>query len=244
MTATISPAPATSTSTAASTATSIAADDRLAALFAQRAEWVGREAVRPAESTDDDRVALVVLRGFDLRDLVAGARAFAAGLDAREAARWRWSWTATRFLFGNPANLTGRTPVRMTAPGGSCAWLGPCSPAHVPGVARLLKPVTGTLPDLRPTTLIRGRGRPRELHIATRGLSLVDYLVHLHHTLAEAVLCGRLGADEALRLQHRPDVEPTAAAGEPAYARVHHPHGDTSRLRLFTWLAPAPLDAP
>lgn len=221
-----------------------ALEHRLATLFAQRAAWVGRETVRPAELTDDDRVALVVLCRFDLLDMVAGARAFAAGLDAQEGARWRRTWTATRFLFGNPANLTGRTPVRVIGPGGSCAWLGLYPPDHTPGRARLLKPLTGTPPGLPPTLSIPGHGTPRALYVATRGLSLVDYLVHLHHTLAEAVLSGRLGAEDALRLHHRPDIEPTVAVGEPAYARVHHPGADTARLRLFTWLAPDPQDAP
>jgi hypothetical protein len=219
-----------------------ALDDRLAALFAERAAWVGREAVRPAEMAEDERVALVVLCRFDLPDLVAGARAFAAGLDARDAAGWLHSWTATRFLFGIPANLTGSAQVRVTGPHGSCGWLGPCSPAHVPGTARLLKPVTGTLPVLPASVSIPGRGAPRALYLATRGLTLVDYLVHLHHTLAEAVLAGRLGAEDALCLHHRRDIEPAVAVGEPAYARVHHPDGDLARLRLYSWLSPTPLD--
>lgn len=231
------------TALTSATAPVTARGDRLAALFAQRAAWVGREPVRPAELTEEDRVALVVLCRFDLPDIVAGARAFAAGLDEQERADWRGSWTATRFLFGNPANLTGRAPVRVVAPGGSCAWLELCPPGRVPGRARLLKPLTGTLPALPPTVSIGGHGTPRALHLATRGLSLVDYLVHLHHTLAEAVLGGRLGPGDALRLHHRPDIEPSVTTGEPAYARVHHPDGDTARLRLFTWLAPDPQDA-
>ena len=223
--------------------TTAVADTRLAELFAARAAWVGREPVRPTEPTEDDRVALVVLCRFDLPDLVAGARAFAAGLDEREAAGWRRSWTATRFLFGIPANLTGSASMRVTGPSGNCGWLGPFSPVHVPGTTRLLKPVTGTLPDLPADLSVPGRGAPRELYLATRGLTLVDYLVHLHHTLAEAVLAGRLGAEDALRLHHRRDIEPAVAAGEPAYARVHHPDGDLS-LRLYSWLSPTPLDGP
>lgn len=232
------------TATAAEAASGTALEDRLAGLFAERAARIGRPAVRPAELTDEDRVALVLLCRFDLPELVAGARAFAAGLDPQEAARWLRSWTAARFLFGNPANLAARAPFRVTGSGGGCGWLGPCPPGHLPGPSRLLKPVTGTLPALPPTLSIPGRGAPRALYIATRGLSLVDYLVHLHHTLAEAVLTGRLGAEDALRLHHPRDIEPTVATGEPAYARVHHPDGDTARLRLFTWLAPTPRDEP
>jgi Family of unknown function (DUF6182) len=220
------------------------ADDRLAVLFAERAAWVGRDPVRPAEMTDDDRTVLVVMCRFDLVDFVTGVRAFTAGLGAEEADRWRRSWTGTRFLFGNPANLTGRARARVTAANGASAWLGPYPSAHLPGLARLLKPVTGTLPDLPPTLSVPGQAPPRLLYIATSGLSLVDYLVHLHHTLAEAVLGGQLGADDALQLHHRPDIEAAVANDEPAYARVHHRDGDTARLRLFTWLAPPPLETP
>lgn len=213
----------------------------LAALFARRAAWVGRPPVKPTESTVDDRIALVVMSRFDLSGLAPRARSFAAGLDAEEAGGWRRSWTGTRFLFGNPANLTGRARARVTAVGGGSAWLGPFHPEHLPGPARLLKPVTGTLPPLPDTLDLPGHGRPRRLFVATRGLSLAGYLVHLHHTLAEAVLGGVLGAGEALRLHHRPDLD-AVASGEPAYARVHHPDGDTTRLRLFTWLAPSSLE--
>jgi hypothetical protein len=225
-------------------AVSTTADGHLAKLFAERAAWVGGDPVRPAQMTDDDRTVLVVMCRFDLVDFVTGVRAFTAGLDADEADRWRRSWTATRFLFGNPANLTGRTPARVMAANGGSAWLGPYPPTHLPGLARLLKPVTGTLPDLPPTLSVPGQGPPRLLYVATNGLSIVDYLVHLHHTLAEAVLGGRLGANDAVRLHHRPDIDAAVAAGEPDYARVHHPDRDTARLRLFTWLAPRPQETP
>ncbi|MEU3983401.1 DUF6182 family protein [Streptomyces sp. NPDC026672] len=209
--------------------------DRLAALFDERARLVA------GATTDTTSVtALVVLRGLDVVDLVRGARAFATGLTGAEGRTWLRSWTRTRFLFGNPQNLTDRAPARTVAPAGTAAWLGPHPSDHLPGVSRLLKPLTGSLPPLPRTLDVPGRagGPPRELRLATREVTLVKYLVHLHHTVAEAVLLGRLTVDEPLRLVHRPDLEPMSAPGSPGYARVHYAADNTSELRLYTSLAP------
>jgi hypothetical protein len=218
------------------------AQARLAELLAERVSWV-TGGTEPGAATADSTV-LVLLRALSLADLVHGARQFAAGLDAGEAAAWRRSWTRTRFLFGNPANVTPSSPARVVAPGGTAAWLGPFPDTRLPGLSRLLKPVSGRLPQL-PNDIDRdldggpdlpGTGRPRVLQIGVDGLSLVDYLVHLHHTLAEAVLLGRLRPDEPLRLSHRPALEADPTR-RPAYARVLPEPGDTGRLRLHTWLS-------
>ncbi|MEU9478089.1 DUF6182 family protein [Streptomyces sp. NPDC048191] len=211
------------------------AQDRLTSLFDERARLV-------AESGKDaDPVTtLVVLRSLDVHDLVHGVRAFAADLSAAEGRAWMGSWTRTRFLFGNPVNLTGRARARTVAPAGSAAWLGPCPAQHPPGVSRLLKPLTGSLPPLPAVLDIPGRaaGPPRELQLATGGLTLVGYLVHLHHTLAEAALLGRLGPGEPLRITHRLELDAHRAPGGPGYARVHHAADDSPALRLYASLAP------
>jgi len=216
-------------------ATAVLAQDHLAALFHERARLV-------AESTADTTpvTALVVLRSLDVADVVQGARAFAASLSRAEGLTWMRSWTRTRFLFGNPRNLTGRAPARIVAPAGTTAWLGPCPSEHLPGVSRLLRPLTGALPALPDTLDIPGRaGWPRrELQLATREVGLVGYLVHLHHTIAEASLLGRLGAAEPLRITHRPDLDVRSAHGSPGYARVHHAAHDSPLLRLYASLAP------
>jgi hypothetical protein len=218
---------------------------QLAELFADRAAWAGNG---PRRDEAREVTALVLLRSLDLAGLVQGARAFAASLDADEAAAWRGSWTKTRFLFGNPANLTERTPPRVVAGGGTAAWLGPYPAGRLPGLSRLLKPVTGVLPKLPGEVETGGPGGPagrdrfRELRIALRDLTLAGYLVHLHHTLAESVLLARLGRAEPLRLVHRPDIAITPGGAD--YARVHFAPGDPSALRLYTCLAPAGRPAP
>ena len=228
----------------------VAAPDqrRLAALFAQRAAWLGLDPQAPLPPGTGTTV-VVLLSRFDPGELVQGARRFVAGLSAAEAGAWQRSWTRARFLFGNPANLPGHTPPRCVGDSGALAWLGPYPAGRLPGVSRLLKPVTGRLPDL-PVELgvpalpgIPPSGSTRRLYLAVAGLSLVDYLVHIHHTIAEAVLLGRLRADEAVRLIHRPELaEPGYAepgSGEPGYARVHFAAPGQAKLRLYSWLTPA-----
>jgi hypothetical protein len=253
---------------------------RLAELFAARALRVGREPVTgPAPDGIAESPVLVLLRSLDLAGVVDGVRRFAGGLGPADSADWERSWTLTRFLFGNPANLAGLLPVRTVAPGGSAAWLGPFPGGRLPGPSRLLKPVRGRLPRLPATvacppvtadspvsdgTSAPGSGarpeRPeasgmppaspfvstpaasgagsRRLFVAVRGLGLVEYLVHLHHTLAEAVLLGRLRPEEPLVLTHCQDIGAATASREPGYARVHFRDGDPDRLRLYTWLDP------
>lgn len=210
------------------------AQSRLAELHAERVEWV--TGASPGPDAHADTVVLVVLRSFAPADVVHGARDFAASLEAHDAAAWRRSWTRTRFLFGNPANLTPGNRARVIAPGATTAWLGPFPDNRRPGLSRLLKPVTGELPSPTPDIDVAGTGAPRTLHIAVEGLTLVDYLVHLHHTVAEAVLGGRMRPDEPVRLRHLPMLGADLACGSAAYARVTPEPGDTDRLRLHTWL--------
>jgi hypothetical protein len=218
------------------------AQARLAELLAERVAWVTGRPPGEADADPADTTVIVALRSFRLADVVHGAREFAAALDHGEAAAWRQSWTRTRFLFGNPANITRWIRARVVAPGGTAAWIGPFPDDRWPGLSRLLKPVAGGSPDLPrdvdlPGAERLGLGPRRVLRVAVGGLTLVDYLVHLHHTLAEAVLLGRLRPDEPLRLSHRPALGPDPGGEPPAYARVLPEPGDTGRLRLHTWLS-------
>ncbi|MEU2436635.1 DUF6182 family protein [Streptomyces rubradiris] len=213
------------------------ADERtLHRLFSERCRRVEQYPEDLADTT-----VYVVLRSFDVADLVAGAREFTAGLTGAEAQAWLASWTRTRFFFGNPANLTGQHPARVVSPGGTAAWLGPAPAQRVPGTVRLLKPASGYLPDLphRVTVGPATDAGPRELAVATRGLTVVDYLVHLHHTVVEATLLGSLGQTEPVRVTHRSDLTPPASPEQLAYARVHYASPGSPELRLYAWLSRA-----
>jgi hypothetical protein len=213
----------------------VLAHDRLASLFDERSRLVTGSTAETTPVT-----VLVLLRSFDLTDIVRGAQLFAAGLSEAEGRTWLRSWTRTRFFFGNPQNLPDRAQARIVAPAGTAAWLGPYPSDHLPGVSRLLKPLTGSLPPLPGTLDIPGgpASARRELQLATREVTLVNYLVHLHHTIAEAVLLGRLGAAEPLLVRHRPDLDAGFAHGSPGYARVHYAAADSPVLRLYTSLSP------
>lgn len=188
-------------------------------------------AVGPGQVT-----VMVVMRRLDLGDLVHGALEFTGGLSPEEADIWYRNWTRTRFLLGNPHNLLGSPAVRTVGPGGHLAWLGPVDIARPPGLSRLLKPVTGRLPELPPSVHLLGerRGAPCEIRIACRGLTTAGYLIHLHHTLAEAVLLGKIAPRTPVRLVHVPDLDDESALTS-AYARVHY--GADGALRLYTFLA-------
>ena len=207
----------------------------LADLLADRVRAVAdRAGSGPAETT-----VLVLLRSVRLADLAHGARQFAAALEPAAAGAWLRSWTRTRFLFGDPDNLPASQPG-LVAPGRTAAWLGPVPHLHQPGLSRLLKPVTGRLPELPAAVDVPGAdgSTPRRvLQVAVAGLSLSEYLVHLHHTLAEAVLLGSLGEDEPVRISHRPAIAADPALGSPGYARVLPDPAAGGRLRLHTWLS-------
>ncbi|MFI7057095.1 DUF6182 family protein [Streptosporangium canum] len=179
---------------------------------------------------------MVVMRRLDLGDLVHGALEFTGGLSPEEADIWYRNWTRTRFLLGNPHNLLGSPAVRTVGPGGHLAWLGPVDVARPPGLSRLLKLVTGRLPELPPNVHLPGerRGAPCEIRIACRGLTTAGYLIHLHHTLAEAVLLGKIDPRTPVRLVHVPDLDDESALSS-SYARVHY--GADGALRLYTFLA-------
>lgn len=205
----------------------------LTGLLAERAEWVtGRPDAEPDRDAVESTV-LVLLRSPDVAGLVRGACAFAASLDEQEAGAWRRSWTRTRFLFGDPANLPERNRPRFVAPGGSTAWLGPYPSGRLPGLSRLLKPVTGDLPAERD---VPGTGAPYLLRVAVAGLTLADYLVHVHHTLAEAVLLGRLPPYARVRVHHEPTI---ASVRQPVHARVLPGPGADADPYPYTWLTAA-----
>jgi hypothetical protein len=223
---------------------------RLRALYDERHRLVRAGLCpRPGGAEPADATAIVALRSFDVAGLVRGATLFAAGLARAEADQWYRCWTRARFLFGNPRNLTGRMTPRLVTGDAALAWLGLFPAQHPPGPARLLKPVRGTLPRLPSEIDLPGRtGRPRVLRVACRGLTAASYLVHLHHTLAEAVLGGELHPDDPIRLVHTGDLE-LACLPAAAYVRVHHDLtagsadsacGPTS-LRAYTHLSGAEL---
>ncbi|HZN18581.1 MAG TPA: DUF6182 family protein [Micromonosporaceae bacterium] len=182
----------------------------------------------------------VAMRAFDPAALLPGAMAFAAGLSTVDADAWFRCYTRTMFLFGDPANLSERHPPAVVCAHGQVAWLGVYDAQRAEHVRRLLRPVSGLLPDdLSQLDTVTGPDRCPgwQLHVAVRGLDLARYLVHLHHTVAEAVLTGVLPADATIALRHVEDLDPVRTSRTGcAYARVHQTAPEQPAPRLFTVL--------
>ncbi|WP_367042197.1 DUF6182 family protein [Streptomyces sp. Je 1-332] len=188
--------------------------------------------------------AVAVLRGFDPRGFARSALDFATWLPPRDRARWQADFTRTVFLAGNPRNLAGRLPPSVVAPDGQVAWYAAGPRVTHRELRLLLRAVQGDLPSVLPGPFTldvphapagparRGGGaRRRRMTVATAGLSLPRYLVHVNHTLAESVLTGVLAPGDVLTVHHVEELpEPIA---EPCYVRVHQDPCDPDRLRAF-----------
>lgn len=234
--------------------------ERLRAEFLQR---IGRAVeVRPDDARDlaelaetaaaqSDLAAVVAVREPRLPSIVAAALRFARDLPDAVAHRWLRGFTRTLFLVGNPTQLRDRFSFAQVAADRCAAWFGPAPMAASTGLRRLLRPVPSTgqvcLPERLTVTVpatggALGAGGPvpagriHELWLATQDLSWADYLVHLHHSLAEPALTGLLAAGDQLAIRHAPRL--TGWPAGAAYRRVHFDRQDPSRLRLYSTLVP------
>jgi hypothetical protein len=194
----------------------------------------------PADAPDT--TVFAVLPRLDPAAVAASAAAFTLGLDHGRAARWRRAFTRTVFLTGNPANLRHRFAFDHVSDCGRVAWIGPCPPAELTALRRLLPLVApAPLPDLPAgieLTLPGGGPAPgptprrRVLCVATAGTGVADYLVHLNHVVAEAVLDGHLRGGDRLTLTHAPRL----TRGSYDVLRVHADTADDTRLRAYAGL--------
>lgn len=199
--------------------------------------------IRAAGPRRSEASAVAVLRGFDPRGFARAVLDFATWLPPEARARWQADFTRTVFLAGNPQNLAGRLPPSVVAPDGQVSWY-----ATGPRVAHrelrlLLRAVQGDLPPVMPGpfTLDVPHGpaapprqdgvRRHRMTLATAGLSLPRYLVHVNHTLAESLLTGVLAPGDTVAVHHVHDLpEPTR---QHAYLRVHQDTASPDLLRAF-----------
>jgi hypothetical protein len=188
----------------------------------------------------------VVLREFDPQAVADGAVKFAAALTPDQSDSWFRCYTRAVFLFGNPRNLAARYPVPHRAGDNAVGWLGVVGRKELDQVRRLLRPVTGALPAVSAVPAAGANpGGPSPaggagaacLWLAIRGLDLAQYLVHLHHTVTEAVLTGKIGPGDTIRLRHVMDLHPSRLnRADCIYTRVHPVPGHPGRLRLYALL--------
>lgn len=215
-------------------------DDLLVAAAVARLETAGADAGRHSSSV------AVVVEDFTPASLVRGTIDFAVAVPEKERAAWHRSFTRTVFLAGRPQSVVARHPARHVS--GGLAWFGPAPADGLANLSRLLKAFQGPAPVRMPETLLLpGTSNLVEAAVATGGVSVRDYLVHVHHLFAEATLRGLVGADDAVRITHRPDLDgpEIRAALDPARAgvvqtRITHDSRDPDKLRLYAVLsAPA-----
>lgn len=197
-----------------------------------------------AEAHDAAHVsAVVVVRDIDVAAFVTGALAHTVALPAAARDAWYRSFTRTIFLAGNPERLQHRHPPDHCTPDGAIGWYAAAELSTYLGLRRLLRAFDGPriATDIPATVPLRlpGRGaaprRARRLLVDVAGLGMGQYLVHLHHTVCEAAICGLIGPGDALEVVHVQEID--ESVGRWDYARVHADHRDERRLRLYTCLS-------
>ena len=198
--------------------------------------------IRAAGPRRPEASAVAVLRGFDPRGFARSVLDFVTWLPPEARAQWQADFTRTVFLAGNPRNLAGRLPPSVVAPDHQVAWYATGPRAAHRELRLLLRAVQGDLPPVLPGPFTlevpharadaRTDGvRRRRMTIATAGLSLPRYLVHVNHTLAESLLTGVLAPGDLLTVHHAPELpEPTQ---EHTYLRVHQDPAGPDLLRAF-----------
>ncbi|MFJ2773983.1 DUF6182 family protein [Streptomyces sp. NPDC087300] len=206
--------------------------------------------VRAAGPPRPPAPAVAVLRSFDPATFARSVLDFAARLPEETRRDWQADYTRTVYLVGNPANIRDRLPPATVSPDGQVAWY-TCAPwARHRDLRLLLRTVQGRLPagmperftvdvPAPPTTPARTEEAPRHWHltVATAGLDLPRYLVHVGHTLAEPTLTGVLAPGDRITVRHTADIGRLPV--HQAYVRVHQDLADTGRLRAYAVLAAA-----
>ena len=201
------------------------------------------DVLRAATGRPCDMAAIVVVRDVHVRSFVEGALAFASELEHPVAGAWYAGFTRTVFLAGDCERLESRHRPRHVSPDGAIGWFGPAPQAEHAALRRLLRAFEGPEPaaGLPVNGAARvpgaGSGRRRRLLIDIGHSSVQDLLIHVHHTVCEAVIRGLIRRGDALALHGVDALEGPVDRWD--YARVHRDTGHDERLRMYTWLGPA-----
>lgn len=152
-------------------------------------------------------IVVVVLREMSTLSFVTGSLSFMHCVPPAELNNWFRNKTRTIFLAGNPVNLQGQFSFRYQLEN-FAAWFGPANASKSVPLRRMLRSFDGVLDEryifncevqARPSL---STGLKRTLTIATGQLSLLTYMIHLHHVIAEATLRGLLKVDDRLVIEN------------------------------------------
>ena len=199
----------------------------------------------------------VVIADFEPAAFIAGAAAFATEIPDEARDGWYRTFTRTVFLAGRPAHVADRHAYLSYGTADTdLVWYGPAPPEKLRPLSLLLRAFQGPAPvevaDGPLTVTVPGppTGRTARVAVATRGVSVNAYLVHVHHLIAEAVLRGLVGPGDALRVTHHPDLnaDEFADALDPARAdtaltRIAPADTASADLRMYGVLVAEPLVA-
>lgn len=187
-----------------------------------------------------EMAVVVVLRDFIPRVFVESCMDFVLGLDDTSRLGWFRSFTRTIYLAGNPNNLVGRFSFRQLAKDGSIAWSAPAPFASSFTLRRLLSSFHANIPDSALTgfeTVVpaaRLSGKTKILYVGVAGLTGVDYLIHLNHTLSEGILTGAISPGDRVLVRAVPSVN---GCPQLANLRVHVDLFDGRRLRAYAGIS-------
>ncbi|MFI9586179.1 DUF6182 family protein [Streptomyces sp. NPDC052236] len=191
--------------------------------------WTHPGARAPAEPTAasvpapvPDRTSVtVVLRRFELTTYLESVLRYTLSLPDTLGEPWLRAYSRTIFLSGNPDNLRTRFPFHHISADGAMAWTKPADTGEAPPLRRLLRlfPTAGlpALPAGAEIPAPAAPARPAEeaapvrtarLDVVTTRVSLADYLVHVHHMLAEAVLSHLIDQSTSVTVRHVPQLDP------------------------------------
>lgn len=174
-----------------------------------------------AEAASATTTVAVVLRRFEPQIYLESVLGFALSLPDSRREAWLRAYTRTVFLTGNPANLANRFAFHHISRDGSMAWTAPDDSGERSPLRRLLRLFpTAELPVLParlevpaavppPERDDRAPVRRARLYAVTTRVSLADYLVHVHHVLAEAVITKLIDEHTELTVHHVPQLDPS-----------------------------------
>jgi hypothetical protein len=198
---------------------------------------------RPRKVATETSV-LVMLRSFEVSEFIRGAAAFVTGLDADARDTWYRAFTRTSFLVGDHERIHERFAALLSNRTSNIAWAWSPTEKATLGLRRLLKPLrTSGSPDLEPELVCDlvdeqapAAGR-RQVWVATGGVALEEYLVHLNHTLCEGLITGVLSRGDRIALSHVPAIE--SLPPECDYVRVVPDPGGGGRLKPAAYISSA-----
>lgn len=208
-----------------------------------------RDAVRAGLSDAPAPLGLsvaVVVADIEVATFIAGAADFALSVPADVRDGWYRSYTRTAFLAGRPASVVARHAHQHATTRRDLAWHGPARRSALRPLSRLLHAFHGPAPIDVPTgpltTTVSGTpsGHVVDVTVAVGDVSTREYLVHVHHLIAEAALRGLVGPGDTVRVDHRQALATTdfRDALDPALAdrvqtRIARSATDPDRLRLY-----------